>query len=273
MLTKDSYHTLNNGVKMPSLGLGVWQAKSGKEVEDALRWAIEAGYRHIDTARIYGNEGSVGKIIRESGIPRQDFFITTKLWNDNQGYYEALEAFKYSLDKLQMDYVDLYLIHYPVKGKRLKSWKALEDIYADGKAKAIGVSNFMINHLEELLQFAKVIPVVNQVEFHPFLNLRALKAYGESHSIALEAYSPLGNGKLVNEPEITAVAKKYGKTNAQIMIRWSLQLGNIVIPKSSNRERIKENINVFDFEISEGDMNVLNSMNRDERTCWDPTEE
>jgi diketogulonate reductase-like aldo/keto reductase len=273
MLSKDSFHTLHNGLKMPSLGLGVWQVKKGDEVENALRWAIEAGYRHIDTARIYGNETSVGRVIKESGIPRKEFFVTTKLWNDDQGYESAKAAFQLSLDKLQMDYVDLYLVHFPVKKKRMESWKALEEIYTSGKAKAIGVSNFMKNHLEELLLHASVVPMVNQVEFHPFLNLTELKSYGESKGIALEAYSPLGNGKLVNDPSISAIAKKYHRSNAQIMIRWSLQLGNIVIPKSSNKDRIKENISVFDFEIATEDMQYLNGLNQNLRTCWDPTME
>jgi len=273
MLTRNSFHTLHNGLHMPSFGLGVWQVKRGEEVENAIRWAIEAGYRHFDTARIYGNETNVGKIVRESGIPREEFFVTTKLWNDEQGFESAKAAFQVSLDKLQMDYVDLYLIHFPVKKKRLESWTALEEIYASGKAKAIGVSNFMKNHLEELLSVAKVIPMVNQVEFHPFLNLSDLKSFGKSKGIALEAYSPLGNGKLLNQEAISTIAKKYQRSNAQIMIRWSLQLGNIVIPKSSNRERIKENITVFDFEISSDDMTILNGLNQNLRTCWDPTME
>lgn len=264
--------TLNNGVKMPRIGLGVWQIENDNEIANAVNWALEAGYRMIDTAARYGNEEGVGHAIRNSNIPREEIFVTTKLWNDDQGYDIALKAFDTSLKKLGLDYIDLYLIHWPVRGKRLDSWKALIEIYKSGRTKAIGVSNFTVEHLQELMETSNIIPAVNQVEFHPFLYQKELMEFCKAHDIQLEAYSPLTSGGRVNDENISKIAKKYGKSNAQIFIRWSLQHGNIVIPKSTRKERIIENISVFDFEISSEDMNFIDSLNENFRTCWNPAD-
>lgn len=257
-------------VSVPQLGLGVWKSKP-KECFEAVTSALQFGYRHIDTAAIYGNESDVGQAIRESGIPRSDIFLVTKLWNADQGYDSALKAIDKSLNKLGTDYVDMYLIHFPVTGKRNESWKALEEIKKSGKAKSIGVSNFMVSHLEELLSESDTIPAMNQVEYHPFLQDIALKEYCESKGILLEAYSPLAHGSKLEDPRLTEISKKYNKSNAQILIRWSLETGNVVIPKSKSKERIKENADVFDFELSSEDKISIDSWNENLRTCWDPT--
>ncbi|WP_108975720.1 aldo/keto reductase [Leptospira ryugenii] len=266
-----SHIPTNQNTNVPALGLGVWKSKP-KECYAAVEAALRFGYRHIDSAAIYGNESSVGEAIRDSGIPRSDVFVVTKLWNADQGYKEALAAMDRSLEKLGMDYVDMYLIHFPVTGKRLDSWKALEKIKESGKAKSIGVSNFMVSHLEELIKETSILPAMNQVEFHPFLNDTKLFDYCRSKGILLEAYSPLAHGKKLEDPKVTAMAEKYGKTNAQILIRWSLQKGNVVIPKSVNPNRIAENGTVFDFSISEADMKEMDSWNENYRTCWDPSD-
>jgi len=256
---------------MPVLGLGVWATGSGSATENAVTWALEAGYRHIDTAAVYGNEKEVGQAIQQSGIPRKEIFVTTKLWNDDQGYDTALKAFDLSLKKLKMDYVDLYLIHWPFSGwsstknssadKRRQSWKALEEIYQSGRAKAIGVSNFEIEHLEEMKTYMKIAPAVNQIEFHPFLFRKELMEYCHTHNIAVEDYCPLSRGRKLNDERLVTLAKKYGKTNAQIMLRWGLQHRNIVIPKSAHRDRIKENAGIFDFELSADDLSRMDAMN------------
>lgn len=264
--------TLNNGVKMPVIGLGVWKVKPSFIAERVVKDAISAGYRHIDTARIYLNEKGVGKAIKNSPVPREQLFITTKLWNDDQGYESALRAFDDSLKRLGLDYVDLYLLHWPVTGKRLDSWRALEEIYAGGRAKAIGVSNFTIAHLDELIKSSKVVPAVNQVEFHPFLFQKDLMDFCNKHGIALEAYSPLAHGERMDQPVISALAAKYKKTNAQVMLRWSVQRGNIVIPKTTHKERMTENLDIFDFEINDKDMKSLDGLNENYRTCWNPEE-
>ncbi|RHX88567.1 aldo/keto reductase [Leptospira stimsonii] len=264
--------TLNNGVSMPIFGLGVWKTKSGKECTEAVLSALEAGYRHIDTAKIYSNEEDVGKAIRESGIPRKEIFITTKLWNADQGTEKTRKALEQSLEKLGIDQVDLYLIHFPVTSRRLDSWKELEKAYHDKLCNAIGVSNFMIPHLTELLNESTITPAVNQVEFHPFLNQIELLDYCKNHKIQLEAYSPLAHGQRIDDPQIAKIGKKYGKTPAQILIRWAIEQNIVVIPKSTKKERIIENANVFDFKISEEDMKILNSLDENFRTCWDPSE-
>jgi len=263
---------LNNGVQMPVVGLGVWKIKPSFVAKRVVKDALRVGYRHIDTARIYLNEKGVGKAIRESGVPREEIFLTTKLWNADQGYDNALKAFDKSLVRLGLDYVDLYLMHWPVTGKRLDSWRAIEEIYKSGKAKAIGVSNFTIRHLKELLANCKIVPAVNQVEFHPFLFQRDLMDYCNKRGIALEAYSPLAHGKFMNHPTISELARKYKKSNAQVMLRWNVQHGNIVIPKSTSVERLKENLDLFDFEINNDDMQSINDLNQNLRTCWDPSE-
>jgi len=266
-----SHLLTNQKNSVPVLGLGVWKSKP-KECYSAVKAAIEFGYRHIDTAAIYGNESEVGEAIRDSGIPRADLFIVTKLWNADQGYDQAQVAVDKSLQKLGLEYVDMYLIHFPVSGKRNDSWRALEKIKESGKAKSIGVSNFMVNHLEELLENTSILPAMNQVEFHPFLNDKKLDEYCQNKGILLEAYSPLAHGKKLEDPKVTDLSKKYGKTNAQILIRWGLQKGFVVIPKSVNPLRIAENGNVFDFQISKEDMTEMEDWNENFRTCWDPTE-
>ncbi|QOI49948.1 aldo/keto reductase [Leptospira interrogans] len=263
---------LNNGIFMPILGLGVWKTKSGKECKEAVLNALEAGYRHIDTARIYDNEVDVGQAIRESGIPRKEIFITTKLWNADQGSDKTRKALENSLDRLGIDFVDLYLIHFPVTSKRMDSWKELEKLYHDKLCKAIGVSNYTIIHLTELLKNSQITPAVNQVEFHPFLNQIHLLEYCKKHKIQLEAYSPLAHGQKIEDPTIAKIAQKYDKTPAQILIRWAIEQKIVVIPKSIKKERIIENSKVFDFAISEEDMKILNSLDEDFRTCWDPSE-
>lgn len=260
----------NQTISVPLLGLGVWKSRP-KECFDAVKSALEVGYRHIDTAAIYGNEADVGRAIDESGIKRSEIFLVTKLWNADQGFEEAQKAIDVSLKKLGTDYVDMYLIHFPVSGKRKESWKALEKIKKEGKAKSIGVSNFMVTHLKELLNETDIIPAMNQVEYHPFLQDTKLKEYCEKNGILLEAYSPLAHGQKLEDERVTKLAKKYNKSNAQILIRWSLQSGNVVIPKSKNPIRIKENADVFDFTLSQDDMKEISNWNENFRTCWDPT--
>jgi len=267
----DTRVKLNNGVEIPMFGLGTFQMRSGKETQQAVLSALEAGYRLIDTAQMYENEEDVGIALKKRGIPREEVFITTKLWNSEHGYQKALNACEESLEKLGLPYVDLYLIHWPVQGLRNETWKAMQTLLEKGKCRAIGVSNYMIRHLEELLANSDVIPTVNQVEFSPYLYLKDLLEFCHSHKVQLEAYSPLTKGHKLNDPKLAIVAKKYSKTPAQILIRWVLQKDVVVIPKSSHKERILENADVFDFEISPEDMKQLDSFNQNMRTSWDPT--
>ncbi|MFL5358514.1 aldo/keto reductase [Archangium sp.] len=263
---------LNNGVEIPRLGLGVFRAPRGEVTRQAVLSALEAGYRHIDTARIYGNERDVGAAVRESGLPRKDLFVTTKLWNEDQGYESALRACERSLKDLGLEYVDLYLIHWPVPGRRLESWRALEKLLAEGKCRAIGVSNFLENHLDQLLAHSKVVPAVNQVEQHPFLHQPSLLRYCAGKGIAVEAYSPLTKGLRLGDPRVVELARKYGKSPAQVLIRWCLQHDLVVIPKSVHAERIRENASVFDFSLSPEDLRKLDGLNEDLYTGWDPTD-
>lgn len=260
---------LNNRVEIPQLGFGTWKLQDGEEAYNAVKWALEIGYRHIDTAHIYRNEQSIGRAIKDSSIKREDIFVTTKLFNTQHG--NPQKAIDESLQKLGLDHIDLYLIHWPVSLMRNRTWGKLEEFLKQGKTRAIGVSNYTIRHLDELLKKSKVIPAVNQVEFHPFLYQIELLEYCKSKGIALEAYSPLTHARELEDSSITEIAKKYGKSNAQIMIRWSLQLGNIVIPKAAQKEHIKENFGVFDFVLKEEDIETLSFLNENERTCWDPT--
>ncbi|MDO8538271.1 MAG: aldo/keto reductase [archaeon] len=260
---------LNNGIKMPFFGLGVYQSKPGSETQQAVKWALEEGYRQVDTAAYYKNEEDVGIAVRESGIKREEIFVTTKLRNPDHDFPE--KAFNESLKKLGLKYVDLYLIHWPVEGKRNAAWKVLEKIYKEGKAKSIGVSNYTIKHLEELLEVADIVPAVNQVEFSPYLYQKELLEYCKKKGIALEAYAPLTRGERLKEPKLMEIAKKYSKTPAQILIRWTLQHELIVIPKSVHKERIQENAKVFDFSISKEDMKKMDSFNENLHTCWNPT--
>lgn len=259
---------LNDGHEIPQLGFGVWKAGAG-ECYKAVRAALDAGYRHIDTARIYGNEEDVGRAIRESGLPRSEIYVTTKLWNTDQARAET--AFAGSLERLGLDYIDLYLIHFPVTKSRAAAWQALEQIHASGKARSIGVSNYMPKHLDELLATAKVKPVVNQIELHPWLSQTELKTYCESRGIRIEAYSPLAHGQKVEDVSLKPLAERYGKSVAQILLRWSIQKGNVVLVKSVSPSRIAENFAIFDFEIAAQDMATLDSMNENLRTCWDPS--
>jgi diketogulonate reductase-like aldo/keto reductase len=264
---------LNNGVAIPQVGLGVFQTKEGAEVERAVDAALEAGYRLIDTAAIYGNEVGVGKAIKASGLPREEIFITTKLWNAHHAYEDALRAFDESLDKLDCGYIDLYLIHWPLpmEGKFTQAWKALEELYTSKRVRAIGVSNFKPHHLETLLGEAETVPAVNQIELHPLLQQQATRAYCMEHGIAIESYSPLMQaGEALEHPVITNLAQKYGKTTAQVILRWHAQSGFIVIPKSVKPERIRENIALFDFALSEEDMRAIEGMDRDQRIGADP---
>ncbi|MGW6137613.1 aldo/keto reductase [Streptomyces sp. NPDC055144] len=263
---------LNNGVEMPQLGFGVWQVPDA-EAEKAVATALEAGYRSIDTAAIYGNEEGTGKAVAASGIAREKLFVTTKLWNADQGYDATLRAFDASLDKLGLDYLDLYLIHWPLPSKDsyVDTFKAFEKIYADGRAKAIGVSNFHPEHLERLLGETSIIPAVNQIELHPHLQQRAAREFHAEQGIATEAWSPLGQGKgLLEVPAIVAIAQKHGRTPAQIVLRWHVQLGNVVIPKSVTPSRIVENIDVFNFELDIEDIAAISALNEDRRLGPDP---
>jgi len=262
--------SLYNGVEMPYVGLGVFKMKDGEEVENAVKWALDAGYRHIDTAAVYRNEIGVGNAIRNSSLSRKEVFITSKLWNTEQGYASTKKALDESLKRLQTDYLDLYLVHWPVEGKYTDTWKAMEELYDEGKVRAIGVSNFKQHHLERLLDFVRIKPMVDQMEFHPYLVQQDLVDFCGAEGIQYEAWSPLMQGDIVNIPVVREVAKKYHKTAAQVTIRWGLQKGIVMIPKSSRKERIIENIDVFDFVIEEGDMRKLDNLDRDKRYGPDP---
>ncbi|MGD6857451.1 aldo/keto reductase [Bacillus infantis] len=261
---------LHNGVEMPWFGLGVFKVQEGSEVIDSVKAAIKNGYKSIDTAAIYGNEEGVGQAIKESGAPREDLFITTKVWNSEQGYDSALAAFDESLSKLGLEYVDLYLIHWPVKGKYKDTWRALEKLYKDGRVRAIGVSNFHVHHLEDLLETAEIVPMVNQVEYHPHLAQLELREFCKQKGIQLEAWSPLKQGQLLDEPVITEIAEKHKKSPAQIILRWDLQNEVITIPKSVKEHRIIENADIFDFELSSEDMEKIDALNKNERVGADP---
>ncbi|MBB4689706.1 aldo/keto reductase [Amycolatopsis jiangsuensis] len=263
---------LGNGVEMPQLGFGVFQVPDD-ETQAAVKAALEAGYRSIDTAKVYGNEEGVGQALAESGIARDELFITTKLWNADQGYDETLRAFDASLGRLGLDQLDLYLIHWPLpqRDKYVATWKALEKLYEDGRVRAIGVSNFQPTHLQRLLDEGSVAPVVNQIELHPYLNQEELRAFHAGHGIATEAWSPLAKGgDLLADDTVRQLATKHGRTPAQIVIRWHLQLGNVVIPKSVTPSRIAENLDVFGFTLADEDVAALSSLDRGLRTGPDP---
>lgn len=259
---------LHDGHTIPCLGFGVWKASSG-DCYNAVRTALDTGYRHIDTARIYGNEEDVGRAIRDSGIPRNDIFVTTKLWNSDQA--KAQKAFDDSLARLGLDYIDLYLVHFPVTKTRVAAYAELEKIQATGKTRSIGVSNYMSAHLDELLKVCQVKPVVNQIELHPWLAQKELKAYCESRDIRIQAYSPLAHGQKTGDASLKPVADKHGKSIAQVLLRWSIQKGNIVLVKSVSPQRIQENFAIFDFELDAGDIQTLDALDSGLRTCWDPS--
>ncbi|MFF1911515.1 aldo/keto reductase [Streptomyces sp. NPDC058239] len=266
--------TLNNGVEMPQLGFGVWQVPDD-EAAKAVATAIESGYRSIDTAAIYENEEGTGRAVAASGVAREELFVTTKLWNADQGYDSTLRAFDTSLDKLGLDYVDLYLIHWPVPAKDayIDTYKAIEKIYSEGRAKAIGVSNFLPEHLERLVGETSVVPAINQIELHPQLQQAESRAFHAKHGIATEAWSPLGQGKgLLEVPTVVAIAQKHGRTPAQVVLRWHIQTGNVVIPKSVTPSRIVENLDVFGFELDADDLAAFTALDEGKRLGPNPGE-
>ncbi|MFW2947082.1 aldo/keto reductase [Bacillus velezensis] len=266
--------TLHNGVEMPWFGIGVFKVEEGAELVNAVKRALVHGYRSVDTAAIYGNEEGVGEGIRqglqEAGLKREDIFVTSKVWNADLGYEETLKAFDTSLEKLGLDYLDLYLIHWPVEGKYIDAWRALETLYRDGRIKAIGVSNFQIHHLKHLMKETEIKPMINQVEYHPRLTQKELLAFCTEQGIQLEAWSPLMQGQLLDHPVLQEIAEKYGKSAAQVILRWDLQNGVITIPKSTKKHRIEENANVFDFELSADDMKRIDDLNENLRVGPDP---
>lgn len=264
---QDTY-TLANDVQIPCIGFGTWQTPDGETAINSVKAALKAGYRHIDTAACYGNEASVGQAIKESGVPREEIFVTSKVWNTERGYEKTLAAFETTMAKLDLDYVDLYLIHWPAAANQFENWKeinaqtwrALEELYIKGKVKAIGVSNFLPHHLEALLEGAKVVPMVNQIEYHPGFMQAESVAFCKAHNILVEAWSPLGTGNVLNNETLIMMAQKYSKTVAQICIRWVLQHGLLPLPKSITESRIIENTEVFDFELKEEDMAIIDAI-------------
>ncbi|GGD90856.1 aldo/keto reductase [Paenibacillus nasutitermitis] len=274
MKSLQSTTTLHNGIQMPWFGLGVFKVEEGAELVNAVRTAIVNGYRSIDTAAIYGNEQGVGQGIREglaeTGLTREDIFVTSKVWNADHGYDAARAAYETSLNKLGLDYLDLYLIHWPVKGKYKETWRALESLYREGRVKAIGVSNFQIHHLDDLMGDAQVKPMVNQVELHPYLIQEDLLAYSKRQGIQLEAWSPLMQGQLLDHPLLQEIAGKHEKSVAQIILRWDLQRGIVTIPKSTKEHRISGNADVFDFELTDSEMARISGLNQNRRVGPNP---
>ena len=264
--------TLHDGNSMPLFGLGVWAAQSGKETYDAVFSALKTGYRHFDTAEMYGNEKDVGAAVNDSGLKREEVFVTTKLWDSGLGYDHALKAFDVSLQKMNLDYVDLYLIHWPEKGSQLKIWRALERIKKEGRSRSIGVSNFAPRHLKELLVEGSEHPAVNQIELSPFLQQEHIYSFCQKENIHLTGYCPLSRGNRFDDPNLSRIAKEMKKSAAQVMIRWALQRGHTVIPKSVSPVRIEENANVFDFNLNNEQMNILDGLEEGLRFCPDPTE-
>ncbi|MGX7418902.1 aldo/keto reductase [Carnobacterium gallinarum] len=273
-LTFASTTLLNNKVEMPRLGLGVFRVEDYDELVNAVKTAIAEGYRSIDTASIYGNEEAVGEGIRQglavTGLKREDLFITSKIWTADMGYDKVELAYQTSLTKMGLDYLDLYLIHWPVADKFISTWKKMEELYSAGKIRSIGVSNFQIHHLEELFAATEIKPVINQVEYHPKLNQKALQTFLNQHDIQMEAWSPLMNGEILTNPMILELAEKYAKSAAQIVLRWDLQNNVVTIPKSTNAERLAQNKDVFDFELTEADMLAIEALNEDRRIGPDP---
>lgn len=268
-LKLDSTITLNNGVEMPRFGLGVFKTEVGEETENAVRWALEAGYRAVDTAALYANEAEVGKMVQAGIVPREDVFVTSKVWVDKLNYDDTKAAFDESMQTLGLDYVDLYLVHWPVNDWQ-GSWRALEEIYATGRAKAIGVSNFLQHHLEALLDFAKVVPAVNQIEFHPYLQQPSLQDFCRQHNIAITAWAPLMKGRVLEIPTLVEIGEKYGKSGVQVTLRWMLQTDIITIPKSAKKERIESNADIYDFELTPDEIAAINALDKDERVGIHP---
>ncbi|PFD10845.1 aldo/keto reductase [Bacillus cereus] len=274
MKNLQSKTVLNNGVEMPWFGLGVFKVEDGPELVEAVKSAIKAGYRSIDTAAIYGNEKAVGEGIRagikEAGISREDLFITSKVWNSDQGYETTLAAYEESLKKLELDYLDLYLVHWPVEGKYKDTWRALETIYKEKRVRAIGVSNFQIHHLQDVMKDAEIKPMINQVEYHPRLTQKELQAFCKEQGIQMEAWSPLMQGQLLDNETLQEIAEKHGKTTAQVILRWDLQNGVITIPKSTKEHRIIANADIFNFELTKEDMEKIDALNQNHRVGPDP---
>ncbi|SDK23805.1 2,5-diketo-D-gluconate reductase A [Cryobacterium psychrotolerans] len=267
----DTWLRFNDGRSIPQLGLGVYKVTDALAA-DTVQVALDAGYRHIDTAAMYENERGVGRGIARSGLPRGDVFVTTKVWNDQHGYEETLRAFDDSLARLGLDYVDLYLIHWPAprQDRYIDTYRALETLRADGRARSIGVSNFHTHHLDRLLRETDVVPAVNQVELHPWLQQAEVRRYDAAHGILTEAWSPLARGRAIGNPVLDAIGARHGKTAAQVVIRWHLELGNVVIPKSVTPDRIRENIDVFDFSLAADDLAAITALDSGERTGKDP---
>jgi diketogulonate reductase-like aldo/keto reductase len=265
-------YTLNTGRRIPSVGFGTWEIDSDDAAKAAVLAALEAGYRLIDTARIYGNERGVGQAIRASGLKREDIFVTTKLWNDDQGYDRTMRACQRSLEKLGLDYLDLYLIHWPATSKRHESWKAFEKLHAEGTIKAAGVSNYTVDHLEELAEESGLVPAVNQVEFHPYIydEQQAVLEYCHDNDILLEAYSPISRVGRSPRPAITEVADRHHKSPQQVVLRWCIQHGTLPLPRSTNAAHIKSNLDVDGFNLSDEEMEMLDSVSDGQRVTWDP---
>ncbi|HFU7080972.1 TPA: aldo/keto reductase [Bacillus cereus] len=274
MKNLQSKTVLNNGVEMPWFGLGVFKVEDGPELVEAVKSAIKAGYRSIDTAAIYGNEKAVGEGIRagikEAGISREDLFITSKVWNSDQGYETTLAAYEESLKKLELDYLDLYLVHWPVEGKYKDTWRALETLYKEKRVRAIGVSNFQIHHLQDVMKDAEIKPMINQVEYHPRLTQKELQAFCKEQGIQMEAWSPLMQGQLLDNETLQEIAEKHGKTTAQVILRWDLQNGVITIPKSTKEHRIIANADIFNFELTKEDMEKIDALNQNHRVGPNP---
>ncbi len=272
-MSSDTTLSLCSGARIPQVGLGVWQSPAGAATRDAVATALRLGYRHIDTARIYQNEGDVGAAIRDSGIPRAQIFVTTKLWNDDQGYDSALRAFDASAKRLGLDYIDLYLIHWPVPARRLESWRALEELHAQKRARSIGVSNYLVRHLQELMPRTARPPDANQIELSPFLQRRDTVALCKQLGIVVEAYSPLTRGKRLGHPVIRAIAGEVSRSPAQVLLRWGIQHGFVVLPKSVREERIAENADIYSFELSAEQLARLDALEENLATGWDPADQ
>jgi len=261
---------LNNGVEMPYFGLGTWQSNEGPEVKNAVNYALDAGYRLIDTATLYQNEKSIGEAIKENGIAREELFITTKVWNDDQGFEKTLKAYDHSLELLGIETIDLYLIHWPVTGKYIETWKALEKIYKEGRVRAIGISNFLPIHLAKLLPEVEIMPAVNQMEFHPYLIQQELVDLCAANNIIYQAWSPIMQGMVFDIPLLKQIGKKYRKNAAQVVLRWDLQRGVPTIPKSTNQARIISNAEIFDFELTDEEVAQINALDKNHRLGYDP---
>jgi diketogulonate reductase-like aldo/keto reductase len=262
---------LNTGQEIPQIGLGTWLIKKEKDCIEAVNYALDIGYRHFDTAQIYENEQFIGKALKNAKVPRKDIFLTTKIWGDNFWWDDLIPSFDESLEKLQTDHVDLLLLHFPQTETRGPAWRRMEELYNSGRAKAVGVSNYNIRHLKELFSQSDLKPAVNQVEIHVYLQQPELIEFCKKHGIVVEAYSPLAHGYGLDNPVLAEIANKHGKSNAQIMIRWCIEQGLVVLPKSSHPKRIKDNIDVFDFKLDKDDLAKIKELDKNFRTCWDPT--